>query len=158
MDNLVPLYTTFNGRISRKTYWLGVVGIIVAAIVLGIILGVVGLGLANPGTAAWGSLILFVLLAVPSLALGVKRRHDRNGSGNDVYVYFALSFILVVVQALGFGFTMTEVEGVSVPMPTMTMTIFNAVLGIFALYLLVVLGFLKGTEGENQYGPDPLSA
>ena len=27
---------------------------------------------------------------------------------------------------------------------------------IFAIYLLVVLGFLKGSDGANQYGPDPL--
>ena len=26
------------------------------------------------------------------------------------------------------------------------------------LWLIVVLGFLKGTEGENRFGPDPLQA
>ena len=30
-------------------------------------------------------------------------------------------------------------------------------IGIFALYLLVVMGFLRGTPGPNQYGPDPLA-
>jgi len=160
MDNLVPLYTSFTGRISRKTYWLGIVGIIIAAIVISIVLGLFGLGpnAANPGTAAWGSLITFVILAVPSLALGIKRRHDRNGSGNDIYVYFILSAILIVVQALGFGYETVDMGGTPVPAPTTTMMIFMAVLGVFAIYLLVVLGFLKGTDGANQYGPDPLGA
>jgi len=30
------------------------------------------------------------------------------------------------------------------------------IVGIYAIYLLVVLGFLKGTSGPNNYGPDPL--
>ena len=29
---------------------------------------------------------------------------------------------------------------------------------IGALWLFVVLGFLKGTEGANRFGPDPLAA
>lgn len=176
MDSLVPLYTSFSGRISRKTYWMGVIGLIVASIVLAIILSVVGLGLmpnfaafdttdpaalaeamnAATRASAWGSLIMFVLLGIPSLAIAIKRRHDRNNSGNDVYVYFALTAILVIVQALGFGYTTTDVGGVAVPTPSMTMSILSAVIGIFAIYLLIVLGFLKGTDGANQYGPDPL--
>jgi uncharacterized membrane protein YhaH (DUF805 family) len=32
----------------------------------------------------------------------------------------------------------------------------SLVVGVFAIYLLVVLGFLRGTVGPNQYGPDPL--
>jgi len=27
---------------------------------------------------------------------------------------------------------------------------------IYAIYMLVQLGFLKGTAGPNNYGPDPL--
>jgi len=157
MDNLVQLYTTFSGRISRKTFWIGVVGIVIASIVLNIILGIVGLGFgAGPTSAAWGSLIVFVILAVPALAISIKRRHDRNGSGNDVIVYYALTLISLLVQALGFGYTTTDVGGVAMPVPTMTLTIFLSVLGIFALYLLVVLGFLRGTAGPNQYGADPV--
>lgn len=30
------------------------------------------------------------------------------------------------------------------------------ILLVYAIYLLVVLGFLKGTAGPNNYGPDPL--
>lgn len=176
MNTLVPLYTSFSGRLSRKTYWLGVIGLIIAGIVLSIILSVVGLGFmpnaaaldtANPEalaeamnaatrSAGWSSLIMFVLLGFPSMALAVKRRHDRDGSGNDVYVYFALVAILAIVQALGFGYTTADVGGVAMPVPSMTLTILSAVVGIFGLYLLVVLGFLKGTAGNNQYGADPL--
>jgi uncharacterized membrane protein YhaH (DUF805 family) len=38
----------------------------------------------------------------------------------------------------------------------MITNILGIVVGIFALYLLVVLGFLRGTPGPNQYGPDPV--
>ena len=36
------------------------------------------------------------------------------------------------------------------------MSILFALLGIFGIYLLVQLGFLKGTQGANSYGADPL--
>lgn len=32
----------------------------------------------------------------------------------------------------------------------------SLVILVWGIYLLVVLGFLKGTTGPNQYGPDPL--
>ena len=34
--------------------------------------------------------------------------------------------------------------------------IIGGIFGIYAIYMLVVLGFLKGTSGPNNYGPDPL--
>jgi len=179
MDNIVSLYTTSTGRVSRKTWWLGMIGLLVASIVLSIILSVIGLGpwgamqaldpaAADPAavsaalaatmrSAAWGSLIIFVLLAYPIYCLSLKRRQDRDNSGFDVKVYLVLMLVLTLVQALGFGMTVTDMgSGVIVPVPAPWLMILSGILGIFGIYLLVVLGFLAGTVGDNSYGADPL--
>jgi uncharacterized membrane protein YhaH (DUF805 family) len=45
-----------------------------------------------------------------------------------------------------------------VPTPTPLLVVLGLVAGILGIYLLVVCGFLKGTAGSNNYGPDPLQA
>jgi uncharacterized membrane protein YhaH (DUF805 family) len=178
LDNLVELYTRMEGRIARKTFWLGVLGLIIASIIVGfVILPIIGLGLmpdlsgldpsdmeafnaAVAGTmqrSAIGSLVLLAIFAWPTIALSLKRRHDRNSRGYDVYAFYALQFILVLLQVTGLGMSTMVVEGVAIPMPSGLYTAVSAIMGILAIYLLVVLGFLKGTTGPNDFGPDPLA-
>lgn len=179
MDNIVGLFTSLEGRIGRGRWWLGVLILIIAAVVLSIILSLLGLGVLpnfaafdpnNPAafaetaaaatrSAAWGSLISFVIFAYPSYALSLKRRHDRDNNGLDLQIYYGLSFLMLLLQALGIGYTQTEVPGVpgvSMPTPSTPLAILSFIILIYALYLLVVLGFLRGTAGTNKYGPDPL--
>jgi len=111
---------------------------------------------AAQSRAGWASLILFVIFAYPLAAISIKRRHDRNNSGLDVWAYLGLTVIVLLVQALGFGSAMTDIGGMTVPMPSPLMSILSIIVGILGIYLLVVLGFLKGTPGPNGYGPDPL--
>lgn len=181
MDNIVRLYTSLDGRISRKTWWLGVLGLIVASIVLGLLLGLVGLSMwpsmgapdvadpdalsaalaAGSRSAAWGGLISFVILAYPSYALSLKRRQDRDNNGLDLKIYYGLTVVMLLVQAVGIGYAPAEVPGlpgVMVPTPSLPLVIVGFAVGIAALYLLIVMGFLKGTPGPNTYGPDPLAA
>jgi uncharacterized membrane protein YhaH (DUF805 family) len=145
------LYTTTDGRISRKTWWMGVIGLIVATIVLVLVLNLLGLGL-------WGSFIASLIVAYPNYCLSVKRRHDRNGNGQDVIILLAASLILGLLPALGIGIQMTDLgNGMVVPMPAMWLNILNLILAVFGIYMLVQLGFLKGTDGANEYGADPLA-
>lgn len=153
MDALKVLYTTTDGRISRKQWWLGVVGVIIASIVLTMILGLVGLG----GTSGWGQLIAYVILFYPNWCLGIKRRQDRDKYAMDFKILMGVSGLLTLVQALGIGMTMTDIgNGVMMPVPDMWLSVLYGLLGLFGIYMLVQLGFLKGTPGANSYGPDPL--
>lgn len=150
MDNLVPLLTTTNGRIGRQQWWIGTVVVIVASIVLSIVLAVIGLG-------AWGQLIASLALLYPSYCIGVKRRQDRDNNGLDVKILLGVSAVASILQAFGIGVTMTDVgNGVMMPSPDLWLTLVYVALGILAIYLIVQLGFLKGTPGPNSYGPDPL--
>lgn len=153
MDALKVLYTTTDGRISRKQWWLGVVGVIIASIVLTMILGLVGLG----GTSGWGQLIAYVILFYPNWCLGIKRRQDRDNNAMDFKILMGVSGLLTLVQALGIGMTMTDIgNGMMMPVPDMWLSVLYGLLGLFGIYMLVQLGFLKGTPGANSYGPDPL--
>ncbi len=88
-------YAVFEGRASRREYWMFVLGLFLTALVLGIIEAMVF------HTKFLG--ILFGLAtAVPSLAIGVRRLHDTNRSGWWYLVgfipligFFVLLFFLV---------------------------------------------------------------
>jgi uncharacterized membrane protein YhaH (DUF805 family) len=171
MNNLVPLYTSLDGRIGRKTWWLASIGLAVVVLIIEfVILTPLGFGpmpamsAADPGAIAatihrsqWVSLIVYIIVGLPILALGVKRRHDKDNNGLDVMIFYGIALLINLAGALGFGYADTDLgNGMILPMPTMPLTIVNILFGIYSVYLLVVLGFLKGTTGPNQYGPDPL--
>lgn len=178
MDSIIANLTSTTGRLNRQPFWIGAIILAVVNIVISmLILPLVGFGMPNimamtaansdPAAlaaalegafkaAGWGSLIVFIIFAYPYYALAVKRRHDRDNNGLDVLIYLVLSAIVLLLQALGLAYTMTDVGGISMPMPSMLFSVAGVILGIYGIYLLVVLGFLKGTAGPNQYGPDPL--
>lgn len=170
-------YTSLEGRIGRKQFWIGAVILAVAGIILNIIVSTLfGAGIGSQlaiaeGTvsaddimgmvtrSAWANLVCFLILVYPAAAMMIKRRHDRANSGTDVWIYLGLSVLLLLFQAFGIGYEMTDLgNGMQFPAPAAWFSIVGVLVGIFALYLLVVLGFLKGTEGANTYGSDPLAS
>lgn len=150
MDALIPLLTTTEGRIGRQQWWLGIVVIIVASIVLSLILGILGLG-------SWAQLIAYLVLLYPNWCLGIKRRQDRDNNGLDFKILIVVSGLLTLLQAFGIGVTMTDMgNGIMMPAPDAWMMVLSLAVAVLGIYLLVQLGFLRGTAGPNSYGPDPL--
>jgi uncharacterized membrane protein YhaH (DUF805 family) len=147
------LYLTGDGRISRKTWWIGTLVLFAASIVLYIVLGLFGLGLMS----SWGPLLVYAILFYPALNLGVKRRHDRDNDGNDYRILMGVSALVTLLQAFGIGFSRVDLgNGFTGLMPDMWMSIVQIGVAIYGIYLLVQLGFLRGAPGPNSYGPDPL--
>ena len=117
----------FQGRMNRAKWWLVLVAIVVIEmIVFGIVFG--GAAMADDPQAAMANLgpiasLVLLVLAVAvtwiSIAVGIKRFHDRNKSGWWVLIAF--------VPVIG------------------------------GLWYLIECGFLRGTPGPNNYGPDPLA-
>jgi uncharacterized membrane protein YhaH (DUF805 family) len=171
-------FTGFNGRLNRQPFWISAIILAVISVVISlVILPLIGLSVmpsmpaidsntsaadvisvinAARAKSSWVSLVLFIIFLYPSAAISIRRRHDRNNNGYDVWIYFALVVILQLISALGIGMGTMDVAGTTIPVPGPIITGLGIIVGIFGIYLLVVLGFLKGTAGPNNYGPDPL--
>ncbi|MBJ3784665.1 DUF805 domain-containing protein [Devosia sediminis] len=156
MDKLVSLLTTTEGRIGRQQWWIGIVSLIVIALVANIVFGIISFG--NVVVVAWLNVLLSVVFLWPGYCIGIKRRRDRNNDGTDLKIFLAISVVLNLLSATGIGVTWTDMGGVMMPVPAMWLSLLNLAFGIFAIYMLVQLGFLKGTTGTNTYGADPLNA
>jgi uncharacterized membrane protein YhaH (DUF805 family) len=133
---LSQLLFSFHGRINRAPYWLttlAIFAIVVALAVLGALSG--GLG---------GLVLVLLVLYIPllwtGLAIGAKRLHDRGKSAWWLLVFYVLPSVLggIADHLGGAGF------------------IFHIAAAAVGIWGLVELGFLRGTVGPNQYGPDPL--
>ena len=111
------LFTSLDGRIGRKSYWMGVIAIAVIIVVAELI--DVILGTAHQNGFGVVSVVAVLVLIYPSIVLYSKRWHDRDKSG--------------------------------------WWTLINFVPVIGGLWMLIELGFLKGTDGPNRFGPDPLN-
>lgn len=165
---------SFEGRIRRRDWWLlGIAVAVVSWILQGIVGAMLGGGLAaaaasgtTPGeaatvtTASIVSLVISLLFMWPGAALSVKRAHDRNRPAIIVFAFYGLSVLLSVLATFTFGSSMVAMGGGANPMEAagpmgMVIGILGLVVVIYALYLLVELGFLDGTPGPNQYGPSP---
>lgn len=157
MDKIIALLTTSDGRIGRQQWWIGVGAMIVVAIVAGIVLSIISFG--NATVFAWLAVLLNLALLYPSYNIGIKRRHDRDNDGMDLKILLGGSVLLNLLQASGIGVSWVDIGGgVMMPTPALWMSIINIIFGIFAIYMLVQLGFLKGTTGTNTFGADPVGA
>jgi uncharacterized membrane protein YhaH (DUF805 family) len=129
-----PLLFSFQGRINRAKYWIATITYISATIAL------VGLGFFFRFDTIFFIIaaIVFVALTVSGVAVGLKRLHDRDMSGWWLLVFYLLPAVL---------------DGIGRELAAPVILSLGAAISVWAL---VVLGFLRGTSGPNQYGPDPL--
>lgn len=86
-------FSDFKGRTSREDYWWAVVGNLIISIVLGLIGGLLG---------SFGSVLVTLIslvLAVPGIALTVRRLHDIGKSGWFVFISLVplVGVILLIV-------------------------------------------------------------
>ena len=138
------LLFALHGRIGRARFWSG--SLILAAISFAaayLILAAVGVS----HQAVLLSMVVAFLLAYPSYALMAKRFQDRDKPG-----WIAL-FAIVPVYGINLLQTFRFIDPYE---PTPLSHVLNyAAIGV-GLWILLELGFLKGTNGPNRYGPDPL--
>ena len=93
-------------------------------------------------------LMINVLFIWPQLAIAVKRLHDIGWSGLG-YVVLYLSLLLLYFLGLTGAFT-------SAPQEHSGFMGSVAILGLASLVFLVMMVFIPGVRGDNQFGPDPL--
>jgi uncharacterized membrane protein YhaH (DUF805 family) len=155
----------FKGRVTRLYWW-------VTSLVVGTVAGIltsslefwakqVGSGMINPDTQefepvgpfAIGLGAIVILNMWINLALSVKRLHDRDRTG---WWIAAVYLGIMVAVLLGIA-TLMQPEGQREPWNGIAV---SAVLAVFCLmiWMFIEIGFLRGTQGPNRFGPDPLGA
>ena len=135
------LFLSLDGRISRKPFWIGT-GVML--LVTAILVAVVEFELIEPRPV----IVVNLALLYPGFAVIVKRARDRDMS-------LMLPVVSLVLDALSYALEFFGLT--SINEPTDLYYLFNIPLWVVSFYLLVVLGFFKGTPGPNRYGPDPLA-
>lgn len=78
----------FNGRASRKEYWIPFLMNIVVVFILSVIDGLFWLVLDDNGEYGVLSTLFQVIQIIPSIAVGVRRMHDGGHSGWFIIVPF----------------------------------------------------------------------
>lgn len=149
------LYTSFEGRINRRPFWIASLVLFVIAIVISFAV-LMPISAANATMGALAGLILSLAFLYPGAALGVKRLHDRGKSGLLMVVFIAPGLISQLCGLLGITGSYQTIAGHSIHMPNTLGWILNLITLGVAIWALVTLGFLKGTSGANGHGPDPL--
>jgi uncharacterized membrane protein YhaH (DUF805 family) len=152
--NLGYLYTSFDGRINRKPYWLGSLLLMVPFIVIGVV-AVFAVG-TDPSSQIWANILISIIAAYPVTALMIKRLHDRNRPGIIAAVLWAPTVLMYLGQLTGLTGEISDVYGQAVFVPNMLGIIIYVLAFVVAIYWFIDLGCLRGTAGDNKYGPDPL--
>jgi uncharacterized membrane protein YhaH (DUF805 family) len=154
----------FDGRIGRLRMWrfylvawaIEMVLLVLIFLVYGAlaVLGVVGGNTppsANPGIAMTSVFALFFLaIYYMYAAVAAKRLHDRDKSAWWVLPFFVVPLALILTP---------ELKIANAHDRQIDLAVACAVSLGAALYLwgFIELYCLRGTTGENRYGPDPLS-
>jgi uncharacterized membrane protein YhaH (DUF805 family) len=144
----VQALTGFRGRLRRRDFWIGLILLLLVEIVLSSAFA----GVMRPTGATQLELAaLWLALAIlvwGSAALIVKRLHDRDKSA----LWYPL-FGLAPVLAYQLGVVFSSNISNELSRAQLGFWLLGLLLWIWAL---VELGFMKGTQGPNRFGPDPL--
>jgi uncharacterized membrane protein YhaH (DUF805 family) len=150
--NTIGLLFSFRGRIGRARFLL----VQLALLALWFVLMVK----PPPQFSAQWQALLFVWATVITLiwinvTTTVKRLHDRNRSGWWAVAILVLNRLCYVYYGLFFGLSF----GVDISIGEELLLVLLALaMSLLQTWVFIELVFLTGTEGANQYGPDPTSA
>jgi len=161
--NWTQLLFSFKGRIKRLYWWITslVVGVVagMATSTLDFVAQSYGMGMVDPKTQQFEptgpiAVALFVVAIVNiwvNFALCAKRLHDRDRTGWWLLLQALVLFVALALVVVAF---------VAPEEQRPTWFVVASVAGVMALgvslWLFVEIGFLRGSQGPNRFGPDPL--
>jgi uncharacterized membrane protein YhaH (DUF805 family) len=143
---LIQLLTSLDGRISRSKYWLAAV-VLTMASVTGTLLAVAVFGISQ--TSVVLTVLIGLALFFPTYAAMAKRFQDRGKPGRTAL--YGLMPIYAINLMLTFGI-------IPIGEPGLLPRLCDAAIVGLSFWLLIELGMLRGTQGPNRFGPDPLGA
>jgi uncharacterized membrane protein YhaH (DUF805 family) len=138
------LFFSLDGRINRAKYWIGSL-LIGAAGIVAMLLIVWAVGLSDAAVKL--AIAVALALMYPTYAVMAKRFQDRNRPGTLAL----FGIVPLILSNLLYTFGIFDPAN-----PTTLSQIFDLALVGISIWLLIDLGILKGTQGPNRYGADPL--
>lgn len=138
----VYLLSSFEGRISRKTFWIAIAVLIAAELA--------GYLIAQALQGDRLSAIVDLAFVYPEFAIAAKRAHDRDLPIWILIVFFGGGAVLDLLTVL-------ELSGGN-DQPSLMSLMIAVPFTVLLVALLIELGFRRGTVGPNQYGPDPVAS
>ena len=163
--NWTDLLFSFKGRTQRLYFWLTSLAVAVIAGMVSSTLEFMakstGSGVVNPDTNAFeptgpfavGIFLIAIANMWISFALSVKRLHDRDRTGWWLVVQTAVIVVAIILVVIGLAVP----EGKNTPVYVVAGAV-GAVAIAITFWLFIEIGFLRGTQGPNRHGPDPLGA
>jgi uncharacterized membrane protein YhaH (DUF805 family) len=136
------LFNSFEGRIGRKIFWIGIAVLIVAELV--------GYFVAQALEGDRLSAIFDLAFIYPEFAVAAKRAHDRDLPIWVLVVFFSGGAVIDLLSMLELAGTKDQ--------PSLLSLIFAVPFTVLLVALLIELGLRRGTIGPNQYGPDPVAS
>ena len=151
---MTDLFTRFDGRINRKTWWTGIVLLFVALLLISLVLGFLF------GDGFLGRLLTLVISVgalYPVAALASKRLHDRGQPMMPkVAIFYGPGLLVTFLNTFNIGFRPMQLPGGEVVMaPGLIVSALGLVSLAAIIWAVVELGVLKGQPEANAYGPPP---
>jgi uncharacterized membrane protein YhaH (DUF805 family) len=144
----MEFFFSAQGRIPRYQWWLGSIGLGVAGLIIGAILGLLFGAAMRDFVGRFVLFLVSLVILYASYCLIAKRFHDRDKP--ELYAQLVIAFRLVKMVL-----DLTGISGNYLGLNAIDYIFLIALFGI-GIWLFVDLGCLRGTIGPNQYGPDPL--
>ena len=145
MEELLEFLFGASGRINQAKYWRSVLIYVGAGMMTAVIL------FTAAGIAAPLFILMVVVVLIPWLLWGVsfttRRLHDRDKSAWWLVVFYLVPGVLghLAEAARVAGSAGTTLNGI-LALASFSLTIWG----------FVEVGCLRGTNGLNTYGPDPV--
>ncbi len=145
------VYFSFNGRITRKTFWIEMFSLLFIIIMINI-LDVFCLVFIRDNNIKIDKLSVFIdcsifllqiIYAYVLLAISIKRCHDI---GRSAWCVININILSVII----YGIASSNVFSHTVNM------ILNLIVCLLAICLFMYLGVVKGSDGINAYGKKPI--
>ncbi|MGH6792287.1 MAG: DUF805 domain-containing protein [Methyloceanibacter sp.] len=164
MIDLKQLLFSFKGRIGRQYWWLASLAVALLAGMANSLIEIMaktsGHGTIDPTTQEFepsapyvvAILVLGLLNLWISCAIAAKRLHDRDRTG----WWLVVPLIAISASFAAIAWASNLPEDQSTPYFGIGIAILLAAMAI-GIWLTIELGFLKGTQGPNRFGPDPLA-
>ena len=140
---------TFSGRARRAEFWYFALFGLILNIALMIVWSLIGGDLQN---WHYAQTALRIALFLPSLAVLVRRLHDRDHSAYWVAAIYGVGFAGILPSLIGY-----EPPSFTPSIYTTTLLLVIGAGWIGILIWVFVQTVMAGTLGPNRYGTDPLS-